>query len=96
MLVPRTLAPNLTVKTLQHGEFDLMSENPSLMTLVCFYRGLHCPVCGNYLKELERLTPAFQERGVRTIAMSSDGEERPGRWPTRSAPNTCASVTACR
>lgn len=76
MLVPRTLAPNLTVKTLQHGEFDLMSENPSLMTLVCFYRGLHCPVCGNYLKELERLTPAFQERGVRTIAMSSGGEER--------------------
>ena len=76
MLVPRTLAPNLTVKTLQHGEFDLMSENPSLMTLVCFYRGLHGPVCGNYLKELERLTPAFQERGVRTIAMSSDGEER--------------------
>ncbi|NEK38636.1 peroxiredoxin-like family protein [Rhizobium leguminosarum] len=76
MLVPRTLAPNLTVKTLQHGEFDLTRENPSLMTLVCFYRGLHCPVCGNYLKELERLTPAFQERGVRTIAMSSDGEER--------------------
>ncbi|MEZ2223789.1 peroxiredoxin-like family protein [Rhizobium sp. RCC_161_2] len=76
MLVPRTLAPNLTVKTLQHGEFDLTSENPSLMTLVCFYRGLHCPVCGNYLKDLERLTPAFQERGVRTIAMSSDGEGR--------------------
>jgi peroxiredoxin len=76
MLVPRTLAPNLTVMTLQHGEFDLTTENSSLMTLVCFYRGLHCPVCGNYLKELERLTPAFQERGVRTIAMSSDGEER--------------------
>ncbi|CAN7691856.1 peroxiredoxin-like family protein [Neorhizobium tomejilense] len=76
MLVPRTLAPNLTVKTLQHGEFDLTRETPSLMTLVCFYRGLHCPVCGNYLKELERLTPAFEERGVRTIAMSSDGEER--------------------
>ncbi|CAN7732342.1 peroxiredoxin-like family protein [Neorhizobium sp. LjRoot104] len=76
MLVPRTLAPNLTVETLQHGEFDLTSDSPSFMTLVCFYRGLHCPVCGNYLKELERLTPAFQERGVRTIAMSSDGQER--------------------
>lgn len=76
MLVPRTVAPNLTVKTLQHGEFDLKCENPSRMTLVCFYRGLHCPVCGNYLKELERLTPAFEERGVRAIAMSSDGEER--------------------
>ncbi|WFU12192.1 peroxiredoxin-like family protein (plasmid) [Rhizobium sp. CB3090] len=76
MLVPRALAPNLTVKTLRHGKFDLTRENPSVMTLVCFYRGLHCPVCGNYLKELERLTPAFEERGVSTIAISSDGEER--------------------
>ncbi len=76
MLVPRTLAPNLTVTTLQHGEFDLTREDPSFMTLLCFYRGLHCPVCGNYLKELERMTPAFEERGVGTIAISSDGEER--------------------
>jgi alkyl hydroperoxide reductase subunit AhpC len=28
------------------------------------------------LKELERLTPAFAERGVETIAISSDGEVR--------------------
>ncbi|TBB21302.1 AhpC/TSA family protein [Rhizobium ruizarguesonis] len=76
MLVPRTLAPNLTIKTVQHGEFDLKRENPSLMTLVCFYRGLHCPVCGNYLKELERTTSALVERGVSTIAISSDGEDR--------------------
>lgn len=76
MLVPRTLTPNLTVKTLHHGEFDLASEKPSLMTLVCFYRGLHCPVCGNYLKELERMTPSFEERGASTIAISSDGEDR--------------------
>lgn len=76
MLVPRTLTPKLSVKTLHHGEFDLASEKPSLMTLVCFYRGLHCPVCGNYLKELERMTPSFEERGVSTIAISSDGEDR--------------------
>ncbi|MBY3491048.1 peroxiredoxin-like family protein [Rhizobium laguerreae] len=76
MLVPRTLAPHLTVKTLQHGEFDLTREKPSLMTLVCFYRGLHCPVCGIYLKELERMTLSFDERGVSTIAISSDGEDR--------------------
>nr|QCL10005.1 redoxin family protein [Rhizobium rhizogenes] len=66
----------MSVKTLSHGEFDLVNEAPSFMTLVCFYRGLHCPVCGNYLKELEKLTPSFAERGVSTVAISSDGEER--------------------
>ncbi|MDK1489733.1 peroxiredoxin-like family protein [Sinorhizobium sp. 7-81] len=76
MLVPRMPAPGLTVRTLDHGTFDLASEAPSLMTLVCFYRGLHCPLCATYLKELERLTPSFAERGVSTIAISSDGEER--------------------
>ncbi|MEM6464464.1 MAG: AhpC/TSA family protein, partial [Pseudomonadota bacterium] len=30
----------------------------------------------NYLKELEKQTPAFAERGVTTIAISSDGQER--------------------
>lgn len=76
MIVPRQKAPELAVKTLDHGRFDLAAEKPERLTLVCFYRGLHCPVCANYLKELERLTPAFAERGVGTIAISSDGEER--------------------
>lgn len=76
MLIPRMTAPDLTVKTLDHGEFDLAHDTPAFMTLVCFYRGLHCPVCGGYLKELDRLTPSFARRGVSTIAISSDGEDR--------------------
>jgi peroxiredoxin len=76
MLVPRQTAPELIVETLDHGRFNLATERPGRLTLVCFYRGLHCPVCTNYLKELERLTPAFAERGVGTIAISSDGETR--------------------
>jgi peroxiredoxin len=76
MLVPRQAAPDLSVETVAHGRFDLAREEPQRMTLVCFYRGLHCPICANYLKELERLTPAFVERGVTTIAISSDGEAR--------------------
>jgi peroxiredoxin len=76
MLIPRQQAPDLRVPTLSHGIFDLAAERPERMTLVCFYRGLHCPICANYLKELERLTPAFQERGVATIAISSDDEQR--------------------
>lgn len=76
VIIPRQKAPELIVETLEHGSFNLAVSKPERMTLVCFYRGLHCPVCANYLKELERLTPAFAERGVETIAISSDGEVR--------------------
>lgn len=78
MLIPRQLVPTLSVETLGHGRFDLWEAEPERFTLVCFYRGLHCPICANYLKELERLTPDFASRGVETIAVSSDGAERAG------------------
>jgi peroxiredoxin len=75
-LLTRHPVPALKLETLSHGTFDLGAETPAFGTLVVFYRGLHCPICINYLKELERLTPEFAERGVNTIAISSDGRER--------------------
>lgn len=76
MLMPRQKTPDLTVETLDHGTFDLAAQNSERGTVVCFYRGLHCPICANYLKEFERLVPEFAERGVTSIAISSDGEDR--------------------
>ncbi len=76
MLIPREKTPDLHVETLSHGPFDLATDDPERFTLVTFYRGLHCPICANYLKELERLTPEFEERGVKTIAISCDDRER--------------------
>jgi peroxiredoxin len=76
MLLPRQIAPELKVETLSHGPFALATATPERLTLICFYRGLHCPICANYLKELERLTTAFQEKGVETIAISSDPVDR--------------------
>jgi peroxiredoxin len=76
MLVPRQKTPGLTVKTLDHGEFDLAAEQSERGTVICFYRGLHCPICANYLKEIEKQVPEFAARGVSAIAISSDGEDR--------------------
>ncbi len=70
MLIPRDIAPALVVETLSGTPYDLSLEKPARFSLVCFYRGLHCPVCSNYLRELDRLTPAFGERGVTTVAIS--------------------------
>jgi peroxiredoxin len=76
VLTPRQAAPALTVPTLDHGPFDLATATPARGTVICFYRGLHCPICATYLTELEKLTPAFAERGIETIAISSDAEDR--------------------
>ena len=76
MVTPRQKTPALNVETLAHGSFDLGAAQPERGTLVCFYRGLHCPICAGYLTELEKQTPAFAERGIETIAISSDTQER--------------------
>lgn len=83
MLIPRQAAPELSVATLGGGRFDLAHQTPDYLTLICFYRGLHCPICAMYLRELERLTPEFAQRGVTTIAISSDDEARGREMATK-------------
>jgi peroxiredoxin len=76
MLLPRQKTPDLSLPTLDHGDFDLASEVSERGTVICFYRGLHCPICANYLTELQKRVADFAARGIKTIAISSDGEER--------------------
>ena len=76
MLIPRQKTPDLTVPLAGGGTFDLASERAERGTVICFYRGLHCPICATYLKELERRVDDFAQRGIATIAISSDGVER--------------------
>ncbi len=76
MLIPRRRVPDLTVETVGHGRFNLASETSERGTVICFYRGLHCPLCAKYLAEFERLAPEFAARGVGTIAISTDDAER--------------------
>ena len=76
MLMPRQKTPDLNLPTLDHGAFDLASETSERGTVICFYRGLHCPICANYLTEFEKKVDDFAARGVGAIAVSSDGEER--------------------
>ena len=81
--MPRLKTPNLKLQTVADGNFELSSEVSERGTLICFYRGLHCPICATYLKELEQLTPQFEERGIKTIAVSTDDEERANKMTTR-------------
>jgi len=76
MLIPRQVVPSLKLPTLNHGLFDLVSDHPEHFSLIVVFRGLHCPRCVRYLKDLGALLPELKKRGVNVIAISSDDHER--------------------
>ncbi|MFT5658482.1 MAG: peroxiredoxin [Gammaproteobacteria bacterium] len=75
VLKPRQPVPALNVETLQ-GAWSLSDQSPGNFTMVVFYRGLHCPLCSKYLKELDKMAAEFAEAGVSILALSSDDNER--------------------
>jgi peroxiredoxin len=83
--MPRQPVPPLTVPTLAHGDFVLADQRPAQFTMLVFYRGLHCPICQKYLRELARLLPEFERRGVEVLAVSGDPRERAEALATQLA-----------
>ncbi|MDJ0955836.1 MAG: peroxiredoxin-like family protein [Arenicellales bacterium] len=76
MLIPRQPVPQLEIDTVDEGVWRLAEQKPEHFTLIVFYRGWHCPICGPYLRDLDRKSSEFSERGVSTVAISSDDETR--------------------
>jgi len=75
-LIPRQPVPALEVETVGGGSWRLADQSPENFTLVVFYRGLHCPICSNYLGDLNKKAGDFAERGVNLVVVSSDDAER--------------------
>ncbi len=75
-LQPREPVPAFTVATVDGEPWSLADQQPQNFTMVVFYRGLHCPICGTYLKDLNDKLDAFAELGVDAIAISGDDAER--------------------
>ena len=78
-LFPRQAVPALEVATIDGGIWRLADQAPAHFTLIAFYRGLHCPICSNYLRDLQRRLDDFAASGVGAIAVSSDEEDRAGQ-----------------
>jgi peroxiredoxin len=73
---PRTKVPPLVLLTVDGRRFNLGAERPQSFSMLVFYRGLHCPICKTYLRDLDRKLGEFTKRGVETIAISTDSRER--------------------
>ena len=73
---PRTKTPDLEVPTLDGDTWKLADSKPKNFTMIVAYRGYHCPICKNYLRDLDRNVEEFEKRGVAAIALSSDERDR--------------------
>lgn len=73
---PRTPTPDLEFDTVGGGTWRLSDQRPGNFTMIVAYRGLHCPICKGYLRELDRLQDEFGKRGVETVVVSTDDRER--------------------
>lgn len=76
MLIPRQKTPDMSLPLVGGGRFTLSQEASQRGTVICVYRGLHCPICATYLKEFEKLLPEFTELGYGSVAVSTDPEDR--------------------
>lgn len=75
-ITPRTQTPDLEFETLSGDTWRLADRKPENFTMIVAYRGLHCPICKNYLRDLDRMQDEFQKIGVETVVVSSDTRER--------------------
>jgi peroxiredoxin len=76
MLKTRQPAPEMSFPLLDGGTWTLSERKPESLTMVVAYRGVHCPMCRNYLQDLNQHMDEFKARGVDVVAVSGDGEER--------------------
>ena len=76
MLKTRVPAPELSFPLLDGGTWTLSERKPEALTMVVAYRGVHCPMCRNYLQDLNQRMAEFKARGVDVVAVSGDGQER--------------------
>ncbi len=75
-LIPRQPVPALDIATVGGGTWSLADQSPKELTMVVFYRGLHCPVCANYLGDLNKRAADFEAKGLSIVVASSDNQER--------------------
>lgn len=73
---PGTKIPALSLPTVEGRRFDVTAARPESFSMLVFYRGLHCPICKGYLRELDGKLQEFTQRGVEAIAISADTEAR--------------------
>jgi peroxiredoxin len=76
VLYPNEMAPKLTFTLLSGDTYTLSDRHPTNFTIVIFYRGAFCPLCMNYIKEIEENYSSAYDTGLEIVVVSMDTQEK--------------------
>ncbi|MCJ7420672.1 redoxin domain-containing protein [Sphingomicrobium astaxanthinifaciens] len=75
-LIPNRKVPALDLPLVREGRFSIHEARPEYLTGIGFYRGLHCPICKDWLEQLDGLVEDYGALGVSVVAVSMDEPAR--------------------
>jgi peroxiredoxin len=76
VVYPDDIAPELSFSLLSGETYDISQRNPKNYTIVIFYRGAHCPLCMNHIKEIEAHYQEALAAGFDIVLVSMDTKEK--------------------
>ncbi|WOI57096.1 peroxiredoxin-like family protein [Palleronia sp. LCG004] len=74
--IPGKNAPDLDLRLIIGTDWSLKAQSPDAFSMIVFFRGLHCPICKSYLKEIAAQLPTLTEKGVAAVTVSMESEDR--------------------
>ncbi|MEQ8256174.1 MULTISPECIES: peroxiredoxin-like family protein [Roseovarius] len=71
-----TAFPVTEIECLDGGSIRLGKPEEKPWQLIFVYRGIHCPICRQYLQDLEPKLEEFADMGIDVVAVSADTEAK--------------------
>ena len=75
-IIPGQKTPSLILDTIDNKEWSLESNFNRTKSLIIFYRGLHCPVCSDFLKLIDTQILDYKKSNTEVIAVSMDNKDK--------------------
>ena len=74
-LITGQTVPDLQLPLVSGGMWSLRQDAADQFSLLIFYRGRHCPLCREQLRDAQSRLYDLSSRGVRVTAISTDTED---------------------
>ena len=75
-LIPGEKTPSLALETLNNNLWSISDNINKSKSMIVFYRGLHCPVCAEFLKLLDTQLQDYKKSNTEVIVVSMDSKEK--------------------
>ena len=75
-IVPGQVTPSLSLNTTEGNQWSLEANLKKAKTMIIFYRGLHCPVCCEFLNVIDNQLSDYKKSNTEVIAVSMDSKDR--------------------